>query len=144
MDEVHNGGIGLIRQLEHRVHSIPRSLSSVTVELEEARVELTAVERRIGAPSPHTEALAAAQARVDDIDRRLHDHAEQDRSGHANSEQSAPRPQYGEAPAVGSGAATSPSRRTVPPVPLRRGDSADYDAPCSPSWTSPAQNHRSR
>ena len=87
-DDIHRGSIGIIRQLENKVQSIPRTLRTLNAELEDHRQERTAIEHRIGQPSPHTNALRAAQARVDDVDNRLSARAEK---------------------------ASSPARRTTPP-----------------------------
>ncbi|WP_416393635.1 MULTISPECIES: hypothetical protein [unclassified Curtobacterium] len=75
-DDLHRGSIGVVRQLENKTHSIPRTLQNVTAEFDEQRQEHAAIEHRIGQPSPHTALLRDAQARVDDIDERLHARAE--------------------------------------------------------------------
>ncbi len=88
VDSLHSGSIGIVSQLENKVRAIPRTLQARNADLDAAAHELDAVQQRIGQPSPHSEALAQAQSRVDQIDAQLHAQADE--------------------PA-------SPSRRTTPP-----------------------------
>lgn len=99
-DDLRRGGIGVIRQLENKTQSIPRTLHAVTAELDDERQEHAAIGHRIGQPFPHIVALHTAQARVDDVDSRLH----------ARAEKSA-----------------SPSRRTAPQTAVPRAPASAYE-----------------
>lgn len=95
VDAIHNAGVGFVSVLENKLRSIPRSMRSVSTGLEEARLELTAVQQRIGAPltahrSPRGRPGARRRRRPPPAGVR---HGERPRFcvGHASAESSPPR-----------------------------------------------------